>query len=231
VIQLVSPVAEKFTRFREWPDRTAPVFGVCAHTTGSSIVEKANHVGVNVLRYVASYYLDEAEYAPSYVIGWDGSIIQLSEDSEKTPHVGFAAAERLAYLSGAWKALVSSETLQRWLARWPGVKSPAHLFPGPSPNNVYLGVEMPPLLKSGADGLNFSPEQHRSFAKLALDIGKRHGFSPLDFARMVGHEDVAPLNRQDKRGGWDPGALRRIPAFDWRFVRSCTEGLADTAIA
>ena len=58
-------------------------------------------------------------------------------------------------------------------------------------------------------------------AALALDIAERHGFADA-FAegefpsrRLVGHEDIEPLERWNRQGGWDPGGLREKPKFFW----------------
>jgi hypothetical protein len=40
---------------------------------------------------------------------------------------------------------------------------------------------------------------------------------------LVGHEDVGLLDRMDKNGGWDPGALRAAPYFDMARVRRAAE--------
>lgn len=72
-----------------------------------------------------------------------------------------------------------------------------------------------------APGLRFTTAQHNAVAALGKDLAARHGW-PADWhktGRLVGHEDVDPLNRSDKIGGWDPGWLRSRPYFDFAYVR------------
>ena len=40
----------------------------------------------------------------------------------------------------------------------------------------------------------------------------------LPSPRLVGHEDIEPLERWNKQGGWDPGALRVKPKFVWASI-------------
>ena len=43
--------------------------------------------------------------------------------------------------------------------------------------------------------------------------------------RLLGHEDLTPISRHDKKGGWDPGGLREVPYFDWEHVYRTIEKL------
>jgi hypothetical protein len=208
-------------------DRTAPVYGVVLHCTGSGIVTKALKVGADPLEYAVQYYMKPDSYFAHYVIDFDGTIAQIADEHEKAMHVGFAPAERQAFLSGAWESKLSSGYVAAWKARWPGVKSPAHMFPGPSPNNVYVGMEML-CWQEGCGGsprgvgMLYTSEQHRAAAALCNDIGNRWGLPPSwrSSPRMVCHEDVNPLTRTARGQGWDPGVVRRNPSFDWPYFQS-----------
>ncbi len=72
----------------------------------------------------------------------------------------------------------------------------------------------------------FSNDTIKTAAALAEDILQRHSrfvTTPRsrDYTRIVGHpclpghEDVAPLKRWNRGGGWDPGAIRLHPRFSW----------------
>ncbi len=73
-----------------------------------------------------------------------------------------------------------------------------------------------------APGLLFTRAQHESALGLAIDAGNRHGFPDgwRATSRLLGHEDVDPIERSDVGGGWDPGFLRVSPYFDLGFVRA-----------
>lgn len=226
-----SPLAHPFQhQLRDVADRTIPVFGIAAHQTGSSVVEEALREGADPLEYAAEYYQKPDSYFAHYVIGHNGEIIQIAGENERAPHIGFDPADRLAYLNGSWVTKLPAELVTRWKDLWPTVKSPAHLFPGPSPNNAYVGVEMLPIvdgcewkpaawLKAG----KFTDHQHYALVELAIDIAARQKLSPGWHlgSRLVTHEEVNPFTRSTKKppAGWDPGWLRADPWFDMGWVR------------
>jgi hypothetical protein len=164
------------------------------------------------------------------VIDHDGTIYQLAPDDIVTAHAG--GANKSAYASGSWSSIVSPETARRWRAKWPGYTNPYQLFPGSSPNTNYVGVEMIPIGDGFGGspmrpGLRFTTAQHNAAVKLANDLASRHGFPSgwKSTSRLLGHEDVDPIERSDAGGGWDPGWLRNAPYFDFDFVRSSGGGL------
>lgn len=218
-----------------WQARTGPVYGLCWHTTGSGIVEQALTRGRDPLEHAVAYYLG-AEFYAHYVIGWDGTIVQIVDELARAPHVGYG--ERALYLSGEWAQACPRACVAAWRAAWPAFESPAHLMPNASsdaPNNLYVGAEMLPL-PTGARastapapafrGSSFTLPQHQAVTMLALDVADRHDF-PSGWPRgprLAGHEDLNPLKRSDSGGGWDPGALRPRPRFDARWVRALCSG-------
>jgi hypothetical protein len=72
------------------------------------------------------------------------------------------------------------------------------------------------------EGLRFTKAQHEAVARLACDVATRNGWPLTErwwrTPRLLGHEDLSPISRHDSRGGWDPGALREKPFFDWEYV-------------
>ena len=221
-------------RLKDVANRTIDVFGVAVHTTGESIVTDAMKHGANPLEYAAEYYFKPDSYFAHYVVGHNGVIVCIADELEKAPHVGFAAEERQAFLSGAWQSQLPAELVARWKLTWIGYKSPAHLFPGPSPNNAYIGIEMlpvvkgcgyspPPWLKTG----RYSAAQCFAVAALTKDIAARWGFPPAwtRTGRLAGHEDLNPLQRHTNKppAGWDPGSLRADSWFDRDWLRARIE--------
>lgn len=210
-------------------------WGLCVHTTGSGVPTKAAKKGkrpidvaLDIYRKSQSGWLHPYKWGgPTYVLDYDGALYQLAPDEVMTAHCGGPHREK--YLSGVWVKGVSLETYAHWVDSWrPRYESPQHLFPSKSPNTDYVGVEMIPVLDAPiamAPGLRFTRAQHDGVISLGKYLAARHGW-PLGWAnssRLVGHEDVQPLERQDKGGGWDPGWLRAKPYFDFGYVRSALQ--------
>jgi N-acetyl-anhydromuramyl-L-alanine amidase AmpD len=212
-------------------DRTAPVYGVVVHTTGSSIVDKALKNRQTPLDAALAYYRTSPYFA-HYVIGYGGETAQVADEHEKAMHVGWGQEARGAFLSGRWMDTLPRAYCDAWHARWPAYVSPAHLFPGESVNNVTVGVELLPwrpgcpMIHQPEGALRYSKAQHVAVARLAEDIATRWGFPPgwSRTGRLAGHEDLNPLERVTKSGlGWDPGVIRPEPWIDWQFILSQLE--------
>jgi N-acetyl-anhydromuramyl-L-alanine amidase AmpD len=217
-----SPLAAQVVDLVPDKPRGRPVFGLVVHTSGRGIVAKAARAGVPVTEYCVGYYR-AAEYSCHYLIGYEGEIVQITADDRRVLHVGVDKAERALYLSGRWRTdrRLASTAVQLWARAW--ARSPQHLFPSSAPNDDYVGVELPPLLKPSSDGLWYTPAQHRAVARLADDLRRRHGWPAfwddvLPVPRLLGHEDLDAFGRWDRGGGWDPGALRAVPRFRWATV-------------
>ena len=231
----LSPLATQAPRRTDRVTRRAP-WGFLVHTTGGGIPAKAAKTGLSPVEVALAWYrqsqgMDGHDGAngypwggPGYVIGHDGDIHQIAADDVLTNHCG--GPHRASYLDGSWTSKVSPATVEHWRAQWPGVASPAHLFPSRTPNADYIGAELIPcgagLGEPMAPGLRFTREQHVAVVALAQDLAQRHGW-PAGWARgprLLGHEDVQPIERHDTLGGWDPGWLRGSPYFDFRYVRA-----------
>lgn len=217
-----SDVAHLVERPRDVNDRKNPqAFGLCVHTTGSGVPEKAKKLGILPMDVALSVYLapDNPTMGvftnfPHYVIDQEGIIVQVAADRERARHCGISQKDRNLYLTGQWKKMVSPSVLSLWQMRWPNILSPMHLFPSVSPNEDYLGCELIPALKLNSSGSLFSDLQYTSLAKLIHDIEGRHSIQ-LRGNRLVGHEDLEPLTRWTKKEGWDPGGLSTSPKFLW----------------
>lgn len=222
MIKVRSPLATMVEHPRDVTDRAnVQTYGLCVHTTGSGVPTKAKEHGVDPMEIALNVYL--APDAPSrgvftnfphYVLGHDGVLIQIAEESERARHAAVESEDRAAYLSGAWRKKVSTVGLRLWEEKWPGFKSPSHLYPSKSPNEDYIGVELIPHLVPFPDGSRFSAEQYATLKALILDVEVRHNVR-LRGPRLVGHEDIDPLDRWTSRGGYDPGSLQVKPSFYW----------------
>lgn len=234
-----SPIAQKVPGVRD-PATAAlrTIFGYLIHTTGGGVVHRATLTGRTPLQVAIDYYIASQNGAngylwggPSYVIDYDGGTYQLAPDEIHMNHAGdhsptYPHGTRGFYLDGTWEKMVSPETLALWKHAWPGRKHPYSLFPSVSPNDDYVGVEIIPIGEGfGGDpmfpGGKFTRAQHDAAAALGRDLGVRHAL-PNGWQwtnRLVGHEDVDPIQRSDAHGGWDPGDLRAHIYFDMGYVR------------
>lgn len=235
MLQELCPFAVQVPRRSDEITRRARAWGFLIHTTGRGLVDKARKKGLSPIKVALDWYRDSQNGAngypwggPGYVLDHDGKIYQIADDLVLTNHAG--GPDRARYLDGSWARMVSPETLARWRAQWPRHKSPQSLYPSRSANADYVGLEMIPC---GAGfgtpmrpGLLFTKAQHDAVAALGRDLALRHGW-PAGWAktgRLVGHEDVQPLQRSDARGGWDPGHLRARPYFDFPAIRLALGG-------
>ena len=209
---------------RDVRDRLIPVWGVAMHCTGSGIVSQALAKGRDPFEYVLEHYGSLAvPYFAHYVIDFDGKIAAVADEHEDAQHVGFAPDQRASFLDGSWTSKLPSSYVASWRERWPSYKSPAHLFPGASPNQAYIGFEML-CWQAGcagsprAPGMLYTEAQHAAAAALSADIASRWGFATghwYSTGRMACHEDLNPLDRTANGQGWDPGIIRSSPYFDW----------------
>jgi hypothetical protein len=208
-----SPLAHQYEKQKLWRKRTDIIYGLAIHTMGTDPWDVARKHKVDPFEWVVSYYARPDSYGPTYAMDRKGTLIQISSEDEKAQHIGLTAKQRNAYLSGDWERKNPIDS-KRWRTRWPTAASPSHLYPGPSPNNVYIGVE---LLPDPEYGCYFTDEQYHGVSMLWADIRDRHKL-PDTITRLVGHEDINPMDRFDEGGGWDPGGLRDKPSFDWKKV-------------
>ena len=167
--------------------RTGTIYGIAIHTTGSGVVDVAAKKGRDPLEYtVKEVYENPENYCAHYVVGWDGAIWQVMDEALRAQHIGFLANDRESFLDGSWQDELAkrghSKVVSLWKARWTNYPSPAHLFPGPSPNQVYVGIEMIPLtgaqgqpapLLTGGISRSYTDAQHQSVGKLIADVVAR----------------------------------------------------------
>lgn len=230
--QNFSAIAIQHVDQRPDPPRAgaAAPWGACIHTSGGGIVDRAKKEKITPIEAAVAYY-DDAEYSTHYAIGYEGAgdIHQITADDRRVQHIGSPPASlRRRYLNGTWVTDFPIGVVKLWRDRWPGVKSPQHLFPSEHANSDFVGIEMIPLAGDQLEralrpGLRFTAAQHTAAAALLADLGRRHGWPLLPTpwwrtSRLVGHEDVGLHNRTDVGGGWDPGAMRLRPRWCWPTV-------------
>lgn len=230
----LSPLAKPIPALRTPGQRTAEVYGVIIHCTGSGIVSQALTAGADPFTHTVAYYSKpDTAYFAHYVIGYQGEIAQVADENGKASHVGYPQEDRGAFLDGSWASRLPAAYVAAWRARW-GARyaSPAHLFPGPSVNNVTVGMELLPW-QAGCPGvpdepgLKYTRPQHVAAARLAEDIATRWGFQAgwSRTGRLAGHEDLNPLERTVRGMGWDPGIVRPggQPWINWGLLVSLLE--------
>ena len=203
--------------------------GVMFHTWGRTIVEKAHAKGQRPIDRALRYHRMRA--GVHLTIESDGTIYQILDTDKRGAHCGVSREQRRRYLNGAWREdmarLHREQPRALWDARWPLHKSPQHIYPGKSPNDDYIGVEMEPLLDARPNGLWFSKAQHAAAREIWLELNGFYCFgfpTPAQikgyrgFPQCLGHGDITPHSRWDRNGSWDPGAMRLEPRFDWSEV-------------
>lgn len=227
-----SPLATRASKPRDVKNRARPL-GVLVHTTGSGIVDAAKRAKTDPLEVATSFYCSKENNFAHYLIGWDGTIIQIAAETEKAWQAAWEPWEEQAYKDKTWSRKwakdykdqvteVPPTFYKSWFSRWPKFKSPVELLeriggPRTTPNSAFIGIEL-------LDKKPFTLEQYDSLAKLAIDIGIRWYIpftydgiqdlppftATLPTPFMCGHEDVCPARRYKKRSketgiGWDPG--------------------------
>ena len=229
---------------RQWSGPRRPegwqrsVYGLVVHTMGGSLPCKAVSAGQDPVQRAVDYYF--GSHGTHYVCGWGGipggELLQLADEMLQANGVGMAD-QRAAVAAGSWEDDLPTGLVDAWHERWPAASDPMALLPGTRTANApYIHLEMVaavvPWCDDGAglpgavpppmrEGLRYTRAQHDAVAELACDIALRHEWPDRWWttSRLLGHEDLAPINRHDKVGGWDPGALRAEPWFDWAYVR------------
>ena len=209
-----SPLARSVGTDRRGRARTLPIFGMVVHTTGSGPAEYQKQTGTPAVNDALDYYLGRGRWKgksdgfPHYLIGYDGTIYLICPESHVAWHAGWAKGRARwdGWTAPAW-----------WTSVWSprGARTPADLLPprAGSPNDAHIGVE----LLGSESGRGFTDAQYDSLARLVIDVFRRNGLTAAvpPNRQLLGHEDVEPILRANRGGGWDPGAHRTSPTFSW----------------
>jgi hypothetical protein len=228
---IFSPLARQIPVVATKPPTIRKPWGFLIHTTGRGVPSKAAKTGRRPIDVALEIYAKSQSGklhpyqwgGPTYVLDHSGELYQLAPDNVVTYHAG--GPDREDYLDGDWIKRTTPAALAAWRKAWPRHKSPQNLYPSRSANTDYVGIECIPC---GAGfgtpmrpGLLFTAAQHDALVDLGYDMAERHDW-PRGWERtprLVGHEDVQLLERQDAGGGWDPGWLRARPYIDFEFIR------------
>lgn len=231
-----SPLAHFVSNPRDVRNRPKPKpYGLLVHTTGRGILKRARQLGIPPLEAAMEFYTKRGNPFAQYVGDQDGTIIQIADEREQAWHAGIPAAQRRLYKASKkvdnWRNHVSHKALIYWYERWYinwGISNPTELYPTRSPNQCFVGYELIPDRYG-----RFSPKQYAALSDFISDFWERHKlpdiirllpdhpplrhvrYYSLPEPRCLGHEDVEPLERWNRSGGWDPGSLRAKPKFDW----------------
>lgn len=199
-------------------------FGVLLHTTGDGVPADAVAENLSPMDIAVRVYSHQDE-GPHFVVDPAGAVMQLRSPVAVSWHAGVKADQRRDFLSGHWETLVPKGLVAWWHDRWPGVKSPSHLYPTASPNESYIGVEFipagtydkstwkpsPGVHTAPTGGKNrFTTAQYVSGVQLVRTLATSHGLDVHRAGRVLGHEDVNPITRP----GWDPGAYQGFWSWD-----------------
>lgn len=203
------------------------VYGMVVHTTGRGLPTKAKKAKQYPTVRAVNYYATSrgCHYVNGYRGHMGGDLLQMASEDEQAWGVS-SHEQRDSYKRG-WEGDLPKSLVKRWKERWPGYSHPLDLLPGSrTVNSCYLHVECIPLLGASLEhvkafgGSLFTDEQHRTVAALAVDVAERNKWRGAWWrtARLVGHEDLTPITRHNRAGGWDPGYLRAAPYFSWNLV-------------
>jgi uncharacterized protein DUF2272/N-acetylmuramoyl-L-alanine amidase-like protein len=215
---VLSPLAITLRGLRKAPHRQpGTIAAIVVHMTsrGPAKRSKASGYRTPAVQYALNHYINGAEGFPHYVIDFNGTIHATCDERLVAHHSGWVHPGGRDLFASGWRA-------PEWWSRiWSrhGARTPIDLLPKGvrSPNSRTLGVELMIL-----PDLSYTAEQYRALARLVVDIRQRYPDvvgGPVPNRGLLGHEDFAPVTgkggRADARGGWDPGAHRSNPYFDW----------------
>jgi N-acetyl-anhydromuramyl-L-alanine amidase AmpD len=212
------------------------VHGVCVHTTGDGIPSQAHTKGEHVLVTARRVYENMGTVGPHFIIDPAGTIEQYADPTLVRHHVGLEPEHRRSFLDGHWKEdanRIDRKIVAWWEVRWPGIKSPSHLYPSKSANEDYIGIELipagryvprservaggwtfdPRYSKPGFDNQRFSVEQYTALVELLKRLEVQFNLDYVKPGVLVGHEDINPYTRP----GWDPGDYNKT--FSWGMVK------------
>ncbi len=228
-------------------------FGLVVHTTGGGLPQQAKKAGLWPTVSAVNHYSKShgCHYINGWGGLHGGDLLQVAGERERAMGVGTRKDQPetnqwASVARGTWEEdlteVASLATVNRWKRRWAhtDATNPLELFPSKYANSCYIHVECIPMVyywkrktftdlrvEALREGLRFTQEQHETVAMLATDIAYRNGYIDepewWKSGRLVGHEDVTPLSRSVKSGGWDPGWLRAKPYFDWNYVNDMIE--------
>lgn len=164
---------------------------------------RAYHAGID--RRVRSLYDRQPRVWPQYLRyfswyrGYPDDAVYVDQDLQIAP----SEAERV-FVRRADSAPWPHYTY--FQQRWPGRDLPVNYPQQPDPNNYAIGIETQGYGGTSADA--YTDAMYVQLDRLLDNLSQKYAI-PRTKGRVVGHEDVDPVNRF----GWDPSS-----GFDWSRV-------------
>jgi N-acetylmuramoyl-L-alanine amidase/D-alanyl-D-alanine carboxypeptidase len=225
----LSPLSITLRGLRKAPhEQPGPIAAIVLHNTSRGPANRAEKAGYSkpAVHYALNYYIGGDGGFPHYVVDFNGTIYATCDERRMAHHAGWVH-------KGGAKLFVTDWVKPEWWSRvWSkqGIKTPLNLLPkgARSPNARTIGIELMIL-----PDLSYTEDQYRALARLVIDIQRRNpelriGSAPSK--ALLGHEDFAPVTaeggRADRKGGWDPGAHREDPYFDWQRLWSAIQAVS-----
>lgn len=231
---VLSPLSITRRGLRQAPTRQpGTIAAIVVHNTSRGPANKSRKDGYRrpAIEYALDHYLNGTEGFPHYVVDFNGTIYATCDERFVAWHAGWVHA-------GGAKLFRSGWTAPDWWSRvWSrhGAATPIDLLlkGATSPNSRTIGIELLLL-----PDMSYTPRQYRALARLIVDIQRRNPdvqISQAPSRALLGHEDFAPVTanggRADSHGGWDPGAHRDRPFFDWQRLWTEIRTLGDQSSA
>jgi hypothetical protein len=216
---VLSPLSITRRGLRKAPTRhPGTIAAIVVHNTSRGPANRSRERGYRrpAIEYALDHYLNGKEGFPHYVVDFNGTIYATCDERFVAWHAGWVHA-------GGAKLFRSGWTAPGWWSRvWSqhGAATPIDLLPkgARSPNYRTIGIELLLL-----PDMSYTSQQYTALARLVVDLQRRNPDLQITQApsrALLGHEDFAPVTaeggRADAHGGWDPGAHRDRPFFDWQ---------------
>ncbi len=225
---------------------------IVIHTTGRGPIERATAdkfeawrrrcdvADGDALHAAVTLYTRVMDASGHYVIGQDGTIVQLVPESHAAWHVGGAGSRPYFNAPTTWWHATKCGW---WRERWPDCDSPRDLAGGKLWREPYTTASLAHRIKSGfalgtcnenTIGIEvvgsgpWSAEAWHALAALVVDIGQRRGLE-LRRDTVISHSDAHPLTRTTHGGRpWDPSDL----TWSWdRMQRVLADVIAPRVVA
>jgi hypothetical protein len=225
---VLSPLSITRRGLRKAPTgQPGTIAAIVVHNTSRGPANKSREGGYRrpAIEYALDHYLNGKEGFPHYVVDFNGTIYATCDERLVAWHAGWVHVGGVKLFRSGW-------TAPDWWSRvWSrhGAATPIDLLPkgARSPNYRTIGIELLLL-----PDMSYTPQQYKALARLVVDIQQRNPDLQIQQApsrALLGHEDFAPVTaeggRADPHGGWDPGAHRDRPFFDWQRLWSEIQAL------
>jgi hypothetical protein len=256
-----SPIAKRATQLSQgyrkgkFAERSVAPCAVVIHTAGNGPGRRATEERFeawrakydiprgDALRCAVTLYTHVMDASGHFVVGQDGTIVQIVPESHAAWHVGGSGSR--PYFNDS--KCLTDKRYAWWRVRWPGLKTPRELgggrlwdpplkqpgivsrlragMPIGSCNENSIGIEVVPNATDPT--LPWSGEAWDAVARLVLDVCARNDI-PVRKDHVISHSDAHPLSRTTPSGRpWDPWSAQ----WSWdRFERAIV-GLRPAALA